>query len=219
MTDVLVGLLCICVGLLLVMRGSLVLRLLMALWAAFAGFVLGAGVVAASTGDSFLAGALALGVATATGLVFGLVAYVYYALAIVFAMAAFGFTLGADLLVALGVTWTWLVVLGGVVLGMALATMAVLGDLPMVVLVVLSSLAGASTVITGLMLLFGAADVNSFDQAVTTQRIEDDWWWYVIYLGLAVVGMVGQIRLISSLRAPVRHEWSRPARQSPARQG
>lgn len=216
MTNLLVGLLCIGVGLLLVMRGSLVLRVLMAVWAAFAGFVLGAGVIAASTGDSFLAGALALGVATVTGLAFGAIAYVYYAVAIVFAMAAFGFTLGADLLVALGVTWTWLVVLGGVILGLALATAAVLGDLPMVVLIVLSALAGASTVITGLMLLFGAADVSTFDRAVTTQRIEDDWWWYAAYLGLAVVGIIVQSRVTRSLRASVRSEWNRPARRSPA---
>ena len=217
MTDVLVGLLCIVVGLLLVMRGSLVLRLLIAIWCAFAGFALGASVVAAATDETFLANALAVVVALATGLVFGLVAYLVYAVAIVFAMAAFGFTLGTDLLVALGVTWTWLVVLGGVALGLVLAALAVVGDLPMVVLVVLSALVGASTVVTGLMLLVGAADVSDFDRAITTQRIDDDWWWYLIYLALAVVGMVAQARLLSSLRAPMRQEWSRATPSTPAR--
>ncbi len=217
MTDVLVGLLCIVVGLLLVMRGSLVLRLLIAIWCAFAGFALGASVVAAATDETFLASALAVVVAVATGLVFGLVAYLVYAVAIVFAMAAFGFTLGTDLMVALGVTWTWLVVLGGVALGLVLAAVAVVGDLPMVVLVVLSALAGASTVVTGLMLLVGAADVSDFDRAITTQRIDDDWWWYAAYLGLAGVGIVAQARLLGSLRAPMRQEWSRATAASTTR--
>lgn len=56
MTDFLPGLVAVGVGLLLCLRGATVLRVLVTVWASRAGFVPGAGVVAATTDDSFLAG-------------------------------------------------------------------------------------------------------------------------------------------------------------------
>lgn len=207
-----IGLLSVLVGLVLVTRGSLLLRVLIAIWAAFAGFFLGGGVVAAATGDTFLADALAVSVAVVCGLAFGLVAYLFYAVAILIAMMAFGFTLGTDLLVALGVSWTWLVVLGGVALGLLFGALAVFGDLPMIVLIVLSSFAGASAVVSGLMMIFGILDPGALSDPATTEAIRDDWWWYLLYLGLALAGVVAQSRLVDSLRAGVRDEWSRSPR-------
>ncbi|MEZ5121190.1 MAG: hypothetical protein R2736_06405 [Solirubrobacterales bacterium] len=47
-------------------------------------------------------------------------------------------------MVALDVSWTWVVILVGVVLGALLAFAAIAADLPMVLLIVLSALGGAS---------------------------------------------------------------------------
>ena len=47
-------------------------------------------------------------------------------------------------LVALGVTWSWLIVLSGLALGIVLAMVAIAGNLPGILLVVLSAMAGAS---------------------------------------------------------------------------
>ncbi len=91
---------------------------------------------------------------------FGLIAYLYYEVAVIIGMMAIGFVLGTSLLVALGVTWSWLIVLGGVVLAVVLAFVAIAGDLPMVLLTVLTALAGASTIVSGLMLLVGTIDVS-----------------------------------------------------------
>lgn len=209
MTAVLLGLAAVPVGLLLCLRGAGVLRLLMALWGALAGFILGSGTVAAVTGDTFLAGALALVVAV----VAGAVAYTFYAVAILVAMAAFGFTLGTDVMVALGVRWSWLIIAAGVVFGVTLAAVAVMGDLPMFVLVLISALAGASTVVTGLMLMFGTVSLDGFTSPVTTQRLDDGWWWYLLYTVLAVAGCVVQLRSLQEWRAPLRSQWG----PSPAR--
>lgn len=206
MAEVLVGIACVAVGLLLALRGSLVLRLLIAMWSGLAGFFLGAGVVAAATGETFLADAAALLVGLLVGIVFAAVAYAFYAVALILAMMAFGFTLGVNLMVALGISWTWLVVLGGAIAGLGLAAIAVLGDLPMAFLVILSALAGASVVVSGAMLIVGTIDLADFSESVTTRGV-DDGWWYALYLVVAVVGAVVQARLIGSLRLPVREDW------------
>jgi hypothetical protein len=125
-------------------------------------------------------------------------------------MTAIGFVLGTSILTALGVTWSWVVVLGGVALALVLAVVAIAGDLPMVLLTVLTAFAGAATVVAGLMLLFGVVDLDGFDAATTTEEAADDWWWTAIYLGLAVAGMIAQFADTDRRRQSLREAWSQP---------
>jgi hypothetical protein len=78
----------------------------------------------------------------------------------------------------------------------------------MLLLVVLTALAGASAVVTGAMLLFGAVDSADFTQASITSQLDDDWWWYVSYLVLAVAGLVAQMQAITSIRSSMRDDWA-----------
>ena len=121
-------------------------------------------------------------------IVFGLIAYLYYEVSVVIGMMGIGFVLGTSLMVALGVTWSWVIVLSGVVLAVVLAFIAIAGNLPMVLLTVLTALAGASTIVAGMMLLFGTFDTEDFSIGLTTEYVADDWWWFVIYGGLVVGG-------------------------------
>ena len=54
MDDVLVGVLAIAVGALFCFRGYLAMRLIIPIWGAFAGFLLGAGLIANTGSDGFL---------------------------------------------------------------------------------------------------------------------------------------------------------------------
>jgi len=215
-TDVLLGGLAVAVGLLLCLRGAVVLRVLITVWAALVGFVTGAGVVAATTGDSFLAGALAVVVAAATGLVFGAVAYTFFVVAVLIAMAAFGFTLGTDVMVALGVEWSWLIVLVGIAAGTALGAAAIATDLPVVVLVGLSAFSGSSLALTGGLLLVGTLDAADLTDATTTSALGDSWWWWLMYVALGVVGVVVQLRRLDRWRASIHEQWAGAAQHRAA---
>ena len=115
--------------------------------------------------------------------------------------------LGTSLMVMLGVTWSWLIVLSGVVLAVLLAFLAIAGDLPMMLLTVLTALAGASTIVGGLMLLFGTVDLEDFDLGVTTETVADNWWWFVLYGGLVVGGIVAQYTDVDRRRDTLRQAW------------
>ena len=78
----------------------------------------------------------------------------------------------------------------------------------LLLLVVLTALAGASAIGTGAMLLFGAVETADFTQASVTKELDDDWWWYVSYLVLAVAGLVAQLQMISSIRTSMRDDWA-----------
>jgi hypothetical protein len=206
--DIIIGLLAVFVGGVFCFRGYLAMRLVIPIWGAFAGFVLGAGLVAAGSDDGFLRTGLAWLVGLAVALLFGLIAYLYYEVAVLLAMGSVGFVLGTSAMVALGIDWSWLIILVGVAAGMLLAFVAIAADLPMVLLVVLTAMAGASAVVTGAMLLFGAVETADFTQSSITKELEDDWWWYVSYLVLAVAGLVAQLQAVASIRSSMRDDWA-----------
>jgi hypothetical protein len=147
--DLVFGLVAIAAGALFCFAGYLAFRIVIPLWAAFVGFGLGAGVVASVTDDGFLRTGVSWLVGLAVALAFALLAYLFYELAVVIATGSIGFALGTGLMVALDVEWTWLVVFVGVVLRLLLAVGAILADLPMLLLVVLGALGGASAMTTG----------------------------------------------------------------------
>lgn len=207
MQDIVVGLLAIVVGAVFLLRGYLALRMVIPVWGAFAGFMLGAGLVASLEDAGFLRSVVAWVVGIATAMLFAIGAYLYYEISVAIAMAGIGFALGTGLMVALGVTWSWLIVLVGVVAGVALALVAIAGDLPMLLLTVLSALAGSTAVVGGLMLLTGAVNTSEFTSVSTTERLDDDWWWYALYVVLAIVGMVAQLGDSERRRGTVRATW------------
>lgn len=206
MNDIVVGILALLTGAVFCFRGYLAMRIVIPIWGAFAGFILGAGLVSGDSG--FLGTAWGWIVGIALAIVFGLIAYLYYEVAVLIGMMAIGFALGTSLVVALGVTWNWVIVLSGVILAVVLSLVAILGDLPMVLLTFLTALAGASTIVTGLMLLFGVIQTDGFDVAATTKVAADDWWWYAIYGVLAIAGIIAQFADVDRRRASLRESWA-----------
>jgi hypothetical protein len=108
---------------------------------------------------------------------------------------------------ALGVSWSWLLVLVGVVIGVLLAFLAIAGDLPMLILAVLGAFAGSSVTIGGLLLLFGVLRARGPGHPETTQTVELGWWWTAAYLVLAAVGLVFQLRSARGPTAHLRQSW------------
>ncbi len=206
MNDIVVGTIALLTGSVFCFRGYLAMRVVIPLWGAFAGFMLGAGMVSGDAG--FLGNALGWAVGFGLAIVFGVIAYLYYAVSVVIGMMGIGFVLGTSLMVALGVSWSWLIVLSGVVLAVALAFVAIAGDLPMVLLTVLTALAGASAIVAGLMLFVGTFDADDFSIGSTTEYVADDWWWFVIYGGLVVGGIIAQFTDVDRRRETLREAWS-----------
>jgi hypothetical protein len=206
MNDIAVGIIALLTGAVFCFRGYLAMRLVIPIWGAFAGFMLGAGIVSGDAG--FLGNALGWFVGLGLAIVFFAIAYLYYEVSVIIGMMGIGFVLGTGLMVALGVTWNWLIVLSGVVLAVVLAFVAIAGDLPMVLLTVLTALAGASTMVGGLMLLVGTFDLEDFDIGIATENLADNWWWFVIYGGLVVGGIIAQFTDVDRRRETLRQAWS-----------
>lgn len=211
MTDIVLGVLALLIGLLLCFRGRSAMRMLLAVWGAFVGFGLGATVVASLTGQGFLTTVSGWVMAILLALVFAALAYAFFALAVILAFASMGFVLGQTLSAALGLSEPWAITAVGVAGGLVLALLAILTNLPDLVLIIVSAVVGASVAVSGLMLLVDVIDVESF--AESRVPLVDQPAWYLGQLVLAVIGIVVQLRGSRRQRmGSVRRSWAAPAR-------
>lgn len=207
MEDVVVGILAILFGAIFCFWGYFAMRIAIPIWGFFAGFMLGAGATAAFDDSEFLSTVLGWILGLFIGVLFAVIAYLFYEIAVVLAFASIGFAFGTGLMAALNIDWNWLVVLVGVAVGLLFGIVSAMSEMPMVLLVVFSTIAGALTITAGLMLLFGAIETEDWNNDSVVNLIDDDWWWWVIALGLAVIGIVSQMRTIADLRWSMRAAW------------
>jgi hypothetical protein len=207
MADIILGLLAILAGGVMLFAGQLVLRFVLPIWGFFAGFAFGAGLVAELADERFLGTLLGWVLGLVFALLFAVFAYLYYVVAVILAMAAFGFAIGSGLVVALGIDWDWVAVLVGVTVGAVVGVVSVFGNMPMIVLVVFSSFAGAVGVVAGLMLLVGSLNSADFTQGAFTDAVQDSWGWYLTLLALALVGIVAQARQAVMMRRTIEEVW------------
>lgn len=207
MADIVLGLFAILAGGVMVFSGQFVLRFILPIWGFFAGFAFGAGLFAELADERFLGTLLGWVSGFVLAIVFALLAYLYFAVAVVLAMAAFGFAIGSGLVVALGIDWSWVAVLVGLVFGAVLGLVAVLGNMPMVVLSVVSAIAGAVSVVAGIMLVVGSLESADFTQGTVTETIQDGWGWYALLVVLALVGIVVQTRQRLVMERSIQESW------------
>ncbi len=190
------GLLAIAIGAAFCFAGYRFFRFLMPLWGFAVGFVGGATGVAALFGDGFLATVTSWVVGAVIGLVCALLAYAFYWAAVVLLGASVGYALGAGLILGLG-WWGWLAFLVGLSFACTAAIATIALQVPRLLVVVLTALGGASAVLGGLLLWFGAVEVADFNQGMVAAVIRGSWFWLLVALVLAGLGALAQL---SSLR-------------------
>lgn len=207
MADIVLGVLAIVAGGAMLVAGQAVLRLVIPIWGFFAGFAFGAGLVSAFADERFLGTLLGWVLGLVFALLFAILAYLYYYVAIVLAMGAAGFAIGSGIVVALGISWNWLAVLMGLVVGLVLGVVSVFTNVPMMVLVVVGSIAGAVGVTGGLMLLVGSLNSSDFTRGDFTDRVSDSFGWSLLVLVLALGGIVIQAMQRALARQTIHDAW------------
>jgi hypothetical protein len=76
-------------------------------------------------------------------------------------------------------------------------------------LMVLTALGGATTIVTGVMLVAGTVNLDDFDNGITTkQLLHDHPWWYALFGALLVAGIVAQIAFRDKVARSLREAWT-----------
>ena len=140
-------------------------------------------------------------------LIFAVLAYLYYWIAVVLLMGAAGFAIGSGIIVAFGISWNWLAVLVGLALGVVLGLVSAFTNVPMMVLILVGSIAGAVGVTGGLMLVVGSLNTDDFNAGDFTDSVSNNFAWSLLLLALAVAGIVIQARQRAVMRQTIRETW------------
>jgi hypothetical protein len=190
--DIFISLVVIAVGLTLLFMGFRVARLAIPLW----GFVVGCSLGAAVAGDlantPFLATTVGIVVGIFMGLLFALFAYLYYAVAVILLFGGLGYWMGSGLLLLLGFSPGVLSVSLGIVLGIMFSLAALFANAPRLVLILITSVAGAVSAIGGLLLLFNQIPREAFSYATASAAVTSSWWWSLLALVAAIIGIAVQ---------------------------
>lgn len=192
MKEVLIGLVAMGVGGLLCFGGHFSAKVMLSLWAAFVGFLTGAGVVAASTGDGLLQTSMGWLIGLVFAAVLLLMAYSFYELAVVGLLGSAAFLLSAGVLAAFGMDWSWTVGLIAAVVGVIVALSTFTMELPRVLLIVVSTFAGGLVFVQGLMMLVGITGLTSFESGAAVAFPNEAWAWLVTWLLVTLSGFYVQ---------------------------
>jgi hypothetical protein len=139
--------------------------------------------------------------------IFALLAYFYYYVAIVLAMGAAGFAIGSGIVVAFGISWNWVAVLVGLAVGLVVGLVSVFTNVPMIMLVFIGSIAGAVGVTGGIMLLVGSLNSADFSRGDFSDTVSNSFGWSLLLLVLAIGGILLQARQRALMRQSIHEVW------------
>ena len=184
------------VGIAFCFYGYRVFLVMLPIWGFFGGLWLGAYVVTLIFGTGFLATTTGLVVGFVVGIVGAVLSYLFYMVGVLIIAGAFGGSLASGIMGALGFDPGLIMAIVSIVAALIAAGLTLLLNLQKLVLIVLTAMAGAVLVVLAGMLAFGqvtVADLQAGGNAIQP-IFEGSWFWGIVWLVLAIVGVVVQIR-------------------------
>jgi hypothetical protein len=216
----LVGIVAIAIGLAFCFYGFNLFLILLPIWGFFAGFLLGANVVSALLGGGadpgFLATVTGWVVGFIVGLVFAVLSYLYYWVAVILLGGALGYQLTYGVLEWLNIFPAndpgLVAFILALIVGAIFAVGFFLLQMPAILVIVATAISGAGAAVAGLIVALGLLPRESlnevFDAGIFGVYTLDDlsWLWLIIGVALAIAGAVYQSRTVADMTASIRQD-------------
>ncbi len=191
-------------GLTALFAGYRLFLFLLPIWGFFAGFFLAVSAVTFLLGDNFLATALGWTIGFIAGLIFALLSYLFYFVGVATLAGSVGYALGAGLMYAIFDEPAVLAFVVGLVAAVVVAIVTLALNLQKWIIVAITATGGASGLFLSAMLLFNVIELSDLGANPVRAVINDSWFWFLIWAGLAAVGIIAQTSSTRTyvLRAP-----------------
>jgi hypothetical protein len=188
------ALIAILFGLAVAFYGYRLFLLLLPLWAFVFGFALGAETITVLLGDAFLMTVTGWVVGFVVGLVFAVLSYLFYIIAVALLSASFGYGLGVGLMGLLGLhgIGAWIV---GIILAIVVAVVVLRFNLQKIAIELITAAAGAAMAILGLLAPFGVVEVGRSLSQTAANVFQDSILWPLLWIIVAVVAFLFQQRM------------------------
>ena len=200
---IIVGLLAIVVGGVWATYGLKAFFILLPFWAFFVGLLAGAQWAQEFLGEGFFGTVTSWGIGLVLGLVLGLLSWFWFYAAIIILGASVGYTLGSGFMAALGLDGFLSIVLG-LVVGVLLAIVVLVLNVPAFLVIILTAFGGAAAVVNGIFIFLGQIQLDDVDRGLGEGLIAGGAFAIVAWLVLAAAGIWYQMRDIGRDMASLR---------------
>ena len=187
MDTLLVAAIAILIGLVMATHGTRLYYVLLPLWGFLTGFVTGADLVASVTGDGVFASFAGWLAGAGLGLLFALVAGLFFYGAVLVLGAGLGAAVASGLLAALGIDGGLVTLVAGIVAGIVVGVAVILTDAPSLLVAAITSYGGALWLTTGVMLLLGRVHIADLHGVGAAGALRGDALALLIAFGLGTI--------------------------------
>jgi hypothetical protein len=206
--DILLGILLILFGLAITFFGLQVFFATLPILGFIFGFFLGAAGVEAIWGDSFLSTTTGWIVGLVLGALFALISWFWWYAGALLGAGAWGAVLGTGILHLFDKTPSdWLLFIFAAVGFVGVLLLALVLNLPIYMVIVSTAWAGASILIVGVLLMFNRVNYEELGNGTAAGIINESWWWGLVALVLAVLGMFFQLMMKAAITLP-EEKWA-----------
>ena len=184
------------IGLMFVFFGYPFFRVLLPIWAFFAGISFGISSLSVILGSGLITGTLGLVLGIILGIILAAIAYYVYSLAVYLFGLTVGYVLASGFLMAIGAGGFLATVVG---IGAAILFVVIFAilSMPRFLVVLLTAAAGAMGVIMGLLVLFGRVPEVFASLQLTSYIVANSWFWVMVWAALAAIGIGFQYILLT----------------------
>jgi hypothetical protein len=188
------ALIAITFGLVVVFGGYRLFLILLPIWGFFAGFLLGAQAIAYLFNAGLFATVTGWVVGFFVGLIFAVLAYLFYFIAVGIIAFSLGYGATFGVLGWIGLNPGFLLWIIAVVVGIAVALVVYYFNLQKYAIIIASAVGGTGVIIYTLLVLFNGALAVSLLENPVRLAIQNSFWWLLFFLVVAVLGIVFQIQ-------------------------
>jgi hypothetical protein len=205
------GMVLLFLGSLIAFAGYRMFLILLPIYGFFFGVALGAHSVQALFGDGFLSTTTSWVVGFFVGLVFAVLSYLFWVVAVAIAAGSLGYSLVTGLFSLFGVDLGVLVWTLGVAAGIIVAFAALALNLQKAVVIVATALLGAWAIVGTFLFLFGTATPEAIADSGAKMILDDHPLWFIIFAVVAGFGMVFQFRVNRGYEIEKYDRWREPS--------
>jgi hypothetical protein len=200
--DILLGLFLILLGLSITFMGIQLFFAILPMLGFVFGFFAGAAAVQALFGDGFLSTLTGWIFGIVAGLVFAFIAWYWWYAGMLLSAGVLGALLGTGLARLFSIDSDWLLFIFAALGFIAVMAVALVLNLPIYLVIMNTATAGATVVVTGLLLLLNRLDRQELGDGTAIAIINESWWWLLVSFAVAVVGIAFQLTMRSGVVLP-----------------
>ena len=197
-------------GAVLIFGGYRLFLVLLPIWGFFFGIGLGAQTVQIIFGGGFLATITSWVVGFIVGIIFAVLSYLFYIVAVALLAGSFGYALGVGL-VTLILPFGFIAWAVGIVAGIIVAVVVLLFNIQKYAIIAITAFGGTAAVIYVLLAAFGGNQaLTQMAEAPVKYAITNSFWWLLFFLVVGIFGFVAQLRVNSAYEIEEYNRYSTP---------